>query len=362
MPESSIVVRPEPTDSATYTRASRLQAAGLAPAISLFEHAAQTVPLPTPPHAIVIADYGASTGHNSLLPVGTAIAALRTRTRPEQPILVAHTDVAENDFTVLFQTLSDDVDSYLKKDAATYASAVGRSFYTQILPSQSVTLGWSSWAVQWLSRTPSPIPDHVHVAYSSDEKVRAAYARQAAEDWHEFVAFRGRELRPDGRLVILTMALDEGGDFGYRPLLDGIVATLDELCGDGLITHDEVVRMSIPTVGRSEKNFLAPFHPKGRFEGLTVEHLDVFIAEDRFWSQFVVDKDAKAFGARWAAFSRASVFPTLAAALAGGPADSRTTEFSEQLEAGVAARLAATPEKMKVPLAKVVLAKAGTSR
>ena len=84
---------------------------------------------------------------------------LRKRTRPEHSVLVAHTDVADNDFTALFRTLADDPDTYLQKDAATFASAVGRSFYTQILPSNSVNLGWTSWAIQWLSRVPAPVPD-----------------------------------------------------------------------------------------------------------------------------------------------------------------------------------------------------------
>ena len=94
---------------------------------------------------------------------------LRNRTRPEHSVLVVHTDVPDNNFTVLFETLADDPDTYLRKDAATFASAVGRSFYSQIIPSNSVHLGWSSWAIQWLSRVPAPVPDHVHVAYSADE-------------------------------------------------------------------------------------------------------------------------------------------------------------------------------------------------
>ena len=178
VPESSVVVRPEPIDSETYTVSSRLQAAGLRPAIALFEQAADTVPLPRPPQPIVIADYGASTGHNSLLPISAALPVLRNRTRPEHSILVVHTDVPDNNFTVMFETLADDPDTYLRKDAATFASAVGRSFYSQIIPSNSVHLGWSSWAIQWLSRVPAPIPDHVQVAYSADEAVRAGL-RQA---------------------------------------------------------------------------------------------------------------------------------------------------------------------------------------
>jgi hypothetical protein len=330
--------------------------------MKLFEQAAQVVPIPRAPQPIVIADYGASTGHNALRPIGAAIAVLRKRTRPEHSVLVAHTDVADNDFTVLFQTLENDPDSYLKKDAASFASAVGRSFYTQILPSNSVNLGWSSWAIQWLSRIPTPVPDHLQAAYSNDENVKAAHAKQAAHDWHEFVAFRGRELCPGGRLVVLTMAIGDDGEFGYRPLLEGMLAELADLVAQGLVTEDEVQRMCIPTVSRRAVDFLSPFAPKGRFEQLEIEHLEVFDAEDRFWTKYQVDHDAKAFGAQWAAFARASVFPMLAVALDGGRADPRAAEFVDRLQAGLAARMAVEPEEMQIPLAQLVLWKRPKAR
>jgi hypothetical protein len=357
MPESSIVVRPEPMDSGSYTAASRLQAAGLPAAMAIFEKAAGAVPLPKQPQPIVIADYGASTGHNSLLPMCAAIAVLRKRTRHDHSILVVHTDLPDNDFTAMFRTLSDDPDSYLQKDAATFASAVGRSFYAQILPSNSINLGWSSWAIQWLSRVPAPIPDHIHVAYSSDERVKAEYARQAAHDWHEFVAFRGRELAPGGRIVVMTPGVDESGDFGYNPLLDSIYDALNELTADGLITEDEKHRMALPIAGRSAADFRACFAPSGRFENLEIEQLELFNAEDRFFKQYQIDNDAGAFGAQWAGFCRAAAFPTFVTALEGGHADPRRETFFDRLEAGVAGRLAAAPEQTQIPMAHVVLVK-----
>lgn len=357
MPESSVVVRPEPT----YTP-SRLQAAGLEPAIALFERAAEQVALPKPPQPIVIADYGAANGHNSLKPLSAAIAVLRRRTRHDHAILVAHTDAPDNDFTALFRTLADDPDSYLHLDTASFASAIGRSFYGQILPSKTVNLGWTSWATQWLSRIPCELSDHVHVAYSNDEAAQAAYADQAALDWHNFVAFRGRELAPDGRLVAMTMAVDEQGDSGFAPLLDAIVAALSEQARDGLLRQHEVRHMALPTVGRSEKDFRAPFAPSGRFESLMIDHLEIFNAEDRFWARFQIDDDAEAFGAQWAAFARAAVFPPLARALDGGIDDPRAVEFVERLETAVAARLSSAPEQMRIPLALVVLVKPERSR
>jgi hypothetical protein len=353
MPESSVVVQPEPMDSGSYTAASRLQAAGLRRAITLFEQAAEVIPLPRSPRPVVIADYGAATGHNSLLPIGAAIAVLRKRTRPEHSVLVTHTDVPENDFTELFRTLGEDPDSYLKKDHASFASAVGRSFYSQIVPSNSVNLAWSAWSIQWLARTPKPVPDHVVVAYSRDEGVRDAYARQSARDWHEFVAFRGRELSPGGRLVVMTMGIGEDGEFGYRPLLDATVETLAELVARGVASEDETNRMTVPIVGRRARDFLSPFAPSGTFEKLVIEHLDVFDAEDRFWAQYSIDKKAEALGAKWAAFLRMSTFPALAGEL---PVE-RRSGFLDELCAGVAARVSASPVEVRIPLAQVVIEK-----
>lgn len=351
--ESSVVVRPTPPGSSFYTAGSRLQAAGLKRAIELFEQTAQAVPLPSAPRPIVIADYGAANGHNSLLPISSAIAVLRKRTRPEHSILVTHTDVPDNDFSALFHVLGEDPDSYLLKDHAAFASAVGRSFYTQILPSNSVNLGWSAWAVLWLGRLPGPVPDHIHAWFSADAGVRAAHDKQAAFDWHEFVAFRGRELCPGGRAVVITMAVSDDGEFGYRPVLQALMAELTELAARGVITEAELAGMSLPIAGRRAGDFLAPFAPSGRLEQLSVEHLEVFDAEDRFWQRYQSDGDARYFGSEWAAFVRAAIFPALAAVLP----DHRRSAFCDALQAGVAARLAAAPEQTRIPLALVVLHK-----
>ena len=340
-----------------YNRSSAVQASGASPAVPLFEHAAAVVPLPEAPEPVVIADFGSSEGHNSLVPLASAIRIVRDRAGPEREFSVVHTDLPGNDFSALFQTVASDPFSYLKSGARIFPSAVGRSFYEQILPTSSVTLGWSSWAIQWLSRLPGQIPDQVQVAYSRDPAARAAYAGQAAEDWRNFLTSRGRELRRGGRLVILTMALRDDGEFGYRAAVETLYEALLDLAGQGLISLEEIGRMAIPTVGRSRADFMAPFSGDACFAGLSIEHLEVFEGEDQIWRDYERDGNAHRFGARWAAFSRASVFPTLAAALDGGAGDQRAHSFIDKLEAAAAARLAEKPGPMVIPLARMVLVK-----
>ena len=167
----------------------------------------------------------------------------------------------------------------------------------------------------------------MHVAYSTDEAVRAAYAKQAAHDWHEFVAFRGRELCPGGQL----RGADDGPRRARRIRLP---AAADRLGRHALpswpptawLTEDEVRRMCLPTVGPARRaDFLCSIRAVGLVSsGCPSSTSEVFDAEDRFWTRYQVDHDATAFGALWAAFVRASVFPTLAPALDGGRADPRS--------------------------------------
>jgi hypothetical protein len=283
-----------------------------------------------------------------------AITVIRRRTDPGQPISVVHNDLPRSDFAALFEALASDPDSYLRQDRATFPSAVGRSFYDQVLPPASVTLGWSSWAVQWMSRAPAPIPDQVMVAYSADRVVRALYEQQSAEDWRTFLTHRAEELRPGGRLVVLMPAVTPDGDPGYRPVLVTMYAALRQLAGEGFISDAELRAMAIPILGRSLAQLKQPFGG-GRFNGLALDHADVFSGPDPIWEDFERDRDAKAYGARWAAFARASVLPTLASGLEG--AAGRKIEFMTRVEDGMVARLALAPDKFPIPLGLVAMSK-----
>jgi salicylate 1-O-methyltransferase len=348
--------RPAPLEAGgTLKRSTRVQPASL-PAVELLERAAKDVELPPTPNTIVIADYGASPGHNSLLPIGAAISILRARAEVGRAIGVFHADVAENDYAALFESLQADPQSYLRHDPATFASAIGRSVYEQIVPPNIVTLGWSSWAVHWLSRIPAAIPDHVHIALSRDEQAAATYARQAADDWIAFLTARSRELVPGGRLVVLTMARD-GGEAGYQPLLEALGEELAVMVADGVVTRDEVSRMAIPSVGRSEPELTAPFAPKNQFAGLAIEHLELFDAEDQYWTKFQKNRDPSAFAAQWTTFIRISIFPTLLTVLDGQPHDPRREQIVSRLESGLRERIAAQPRPVRIPLAKMLLDK-----
>ena len=118
MTDSATSLTPAPMEGhGVYNRSSRVQAAGLSPAVPLLEQAAKSVPLPAGPDPVFLVDYGSSEGHNSLGPLATAVRVLRERLGPERAISVVHTDLPDNDFTALFGTVAADPNSYLRRES-----------------------------------------------------------------------------------------------------------------------------------------------------------------------------------------------------------------------------------------------------
>jgi|HubBroStandDraft_3_1064219.scaffolds.fasta_scaffold487199_1 hypothetical protein len=177
-----------------YNRHSHRQVAGGALAVPLLERAAHAVDPGPDDRPLLIADYGSSQGRNSLRPMRAAIAVLRERFGAERPICVTHTDLPDNDFSTLFQTLQANPDSYLRDQPNVFSSAVGLSFYESVLPPAQVSR-WSSFAAMWLSRIPAYIPGHFWDQRATGA-VREEFDAQAAIDWRIFLSLRARELRP----------------------------------------------------------------------------------------------------------------------------------------------------------------------
>lgn len=115
-----------------YNRNSGMQAAGIALALPLLEAAAQAVTADND-GPLVVADFGSSQGRNSMLPMRLAIEALRRQFGHERAIEIVHTDLPSNDFASLFRMLDEDESSYLRGQVNIFPSAIGRSYFEQIL-------------------------------------------------------------------------------------------------------------------------------------------------------------------------------------------------------------------------------------
>jgi len=335
----------------SYNVHARVPAGGANLALPFLEQAVRDVTVEDGTEPLVVADYGSSQGKNSLAPMRVAIKELRARVGPDRPIFVVHIDQAANDFNTLFDVLHCDPERYSRDDPNIYPSAIGRSFYESVLPANHVHLGWSSYAAVWLSRIPMAIPDHF-IALASTDEVRAAFYRQAAEDWTSFLSLRAGELRPGGRLVVVLPGNNDDGGVGFEPLFTHANDALAEMVRDGTITSDERSRMALGAYPRRRSELLAPF-TDSQFLSLRVEHCDLSAVPDAAWIDYEHDGNKEVLVNRHVGFFRAIFVPSLASELP----DRKKPAFTDALEKRLKQRLSERPTPLHSFVQTMVLAK-----
>jgi len=339
-----------------YNAHARIQQGGAALALPLFESALRKVPFNAGNGPVVIADYGSSQGKNSLAPMRFAIETLRQILGPSRPIFVFHVDLPANDFNSLFEVLSADPNRYELADPQVFPCAIGRSFYRNVLPSNSVDVGWSAFAAVWLSCIPARVPGHFVVFRSSGE-VRARFECQAAQDWKTFLSRRSEELRPGGRLVLLLPGIDDNGLSGFEDLFDCANEVLAVMVDEGAIRAEERARIVLGGYPRRCCELLAPFECDGQYCQLRVEQCDLTVVKDPSWDGYERDGDKEALARKHALFFRSTFVPSLAASLAPGRSRVEQEIFADRLEDGLQKRLACCPAPVDSFVQVMVLAK-----
>ncbi|RUM15935.1 SAM-dependent methyltransferase [Rhizobium fabae] len=334
-----------------YNRHSAMQAAGIAALLPVWEAACRTVDISDGP--VTIVDYGCSQGRNSMIPMRKAIDVLRFRAGAIIPIEVVHTDLPSNDFSSLFETLISDPNSYMTGTSDVFPLAIGKSYFAPLLSPGRVHLGWSTWALQWMSTNTIDAPDHILAGMSSSPAVAAAVAAQQARDWECFLTQRSREMRPGAKLVAGFTARAEA-DTGWEWLLGELWSAVGDMRKDGLLSEREEEQITIPIGLRSLEDIQAPFRQSGSFADLTLEHLDLVKVSDAFWPEFDGSGDRLAFARHHANGTRAWSGPLIASV---APHSRKQTVFVDELFSRFEHRLSKDPRPHEPYMATVVLSK-----
>ena len=292
-----------------------------------------------------IADYGSAQGQNSLLPMKTAIAQIKTRAADSKttlPISVTHTDLPTNDWTTLFQTVLFSPDSYLAGERDVFCFASGTSIYRQIFPPNHIALGYSAITTHWLSRKPCNIPNEIWSVRATG-KVHDTWAKQAKVDWHAFLQYRAVEMQPSARLVMIASGADARGDSGAEGLIDLANQTLQELVKNGTLYPDEYEQMAIPTYYRTTQEWKEPLTPGSDFveaSGLSLIHFEELALPDTYFEQYQQNRDAEAFAEAYTGFFKAAFEPCLFVSLRVNRTPQSRQEvidsFSQRLQSALA--------------------------
>jgi len=303
---------PGMTGGGFYNRHSGLQDAAIRMVLLMWREALKGGALAD--RGVTIVDYGSSEGRNSMAPIGMAIAIVRERTGAETPIQVIHTDLPGNDFSTLFRLLIDNDDSYQKRDAQIYPSAIGRSYFEQILPANSVDIAWNSWTLQWMSENPVDDPDFLYGVCSPRQEVRAVVAQQLEKDWRAFLNLRAIELRPGGRMLCLFGSHGRNS-LGWEWIVNALWGVVLDMWREGILSDAEKLRINLPLGPRDIDAIRKPFGDAGVFSGLRLLRAEVIQSPDPYWPEFQKTKNASQLGENWKNFMKAVFAPAIATQL-----------------------------------------------
>jgi hypothetical protein len=264
---------------------------------------------------LLIADFGAAQGTNSLAPIGFALDAIAA-TAGERPVFVVHADIVGNDFTTLASTLETSPERYTLAHPGALPLMAGRSLYGPVLPAGSLSFAWTASTLHWLSEAPGPVHGHFFVQLSADEAAKAVYAERSAADWTAFLDARAGELVPGGAVVIVDVAMDAEGLMGSEALFDALNDALQQRGEEGVLSDAELDRIVYPTWFRSEGEMRAPFGGSGIYEtpaggGIELRELRL----ERLPDPFDPDGDAGEYARGQAGFLSGFLGPSFAAAL-----------------------------------------------
>ncbi|CAF0909504.1 unnamed protein product [Rotaria sordida] len=177
----------------------------------------------------IIADFGSAHGCNSMHVMKVIIQCLKETNKVDdgKQIIVVHNDLPTNNWTTLFDLLN--------KDNSYHGVANGQSFYEPCLPQNSLSIGYSSTSLHWLSRKPCNILNHCASLFAQGNELKA-FQEQARLDWTHFLEHRSHELISGGVLILLIPCVDDQGSNGFD-----ILRELLYKCAQSLLTPQELL-------------------------------------------------------------------------------------------------------------------------
>ena len=229
---------------------------------SIIESALKVIPKTD---ILKMADYGSADGGTSQEMWFNIIEKIKN-SGDERQIEILYTDLASNDFSVLFrmmQGMQGNLDfAYQKKFSNIFVHGCGTGFHEQLMANNSLSLGFSATAMHYVSERPCLINDHVHMVGSNEEE-KQKFKNQALKDWETILLNRSRELISGGRFICINFGIDEDGRYlgntGGHNMFNNFTKHWKNLEKDGFITNEEFVNATFTQHYRTLDEFRKPF-------------------------------------------------------------------------------------------------------
>lgn len=186
---------------------------------------------------LLIADFGSSYGQNSIETMKIILEYLIKIHKLRQSPIIIHNDIPTNDWTKFFQLLSIN-NSY-------YSLANGRSFYEQCLPINSLSIGYSSGSLHYLSKKPCNIINHCYIHFGNENE-RENFRKQSKFDFNLFIKYRSRELISGGVLILNIPSINKNEEMDFNRYFNLIYQ-----CAKLILVEEILIDFTLPFYLRS---------------------------------------------------------------------------------------------------------------
>lgn len=298
----------------------------------------------------VLSDMGTADAGTSLSMVDRAIEAVRARV--SAPVTIVYSDQPRNDFNALIANVHGlgPFETYLDRHEDVFPLVSGTTFYKQIVPADSLHVGFSATAMHWLSDKVCNISNHVQAVGAEGEQL-AAFQAQARRDWQQILLHRARELKSGGKLVLINFARDEQGRYLGNTGGVNMFDTFNEIWVSFLeqqrITREEYENMTLPQYYNTVEEFSAPLTDAGDpvyQAGLRLEHIDTRIVRCPFAEAFEQHGDSARFAEEYIPTIRTWNESIYFNGLSADRAEAERRQIIEDYYASYAERVRSNPE------------------
>ncbi|KAJ5896004.1 uncharacterized protein N7473_005403 [Penicillium subrubescens] len=183
--------------------------------------------------------YEAAQGANSIKPFDEI-----TKSVPSENLQIFLNDKPNNDFITLSSTISEWAGRFTK---APFVGMIPGNFYDQILPANSVDLGFSLASVQHLRTTRPMMDDNLQRSPNADKLLQ----EQAHKDLFQFLHHRGIETKPGGSPVLSFPSKSISGPSDLVGPTTSIFGALKLMLAEGKVSKRVLSSLNEPLYNRS---------------------------------------------------------------------------------------------------------------
>ncbi|XP_050208531.1 S-adenosyl-L-methionine:benzoic acid/salicylic acid carboxyl methyltransferase 3-like isoform X2 [Mercurialis annua] len=243
---------------------------------------------------LVIADFGCSSGPNTLFAVSEIIKIVENICKkmehesPEYHVFL--NDLSSNDFNFIFKSLLPAFEIEMKKHVKgpCFVSGTPGSFYGRLFPSNTLHFAYSSSGIHWLSQVPKAPESNkgnIYMSSSSPPSVLKAYCAQFGKDFSTFLKCRSDEIVGGGRMVLTFMGRRTKDPTSKECCYfwELLAMALNQLVQKGMIDEEKFDSFNIPIYTPSPLEVKYEIEKEGSF---SVDTLEIY---EQNWNECHID-------------------------------------------------------------------------